>query len=190
MLGFYLVCALAGVGLLALQLVGAGLGDGDAHGHAGDHAHGAHVGHESLSHGLHLFSVRALTAGAALFGVTGWFATRAGWPSVVAFVAAVVFGLAGMVGVAMALRAMTRFESDGTLRVANAIGLDGTVHLRVPAAGDGVGKVMLTVQGRLMELPAVSSGPELPTGTAVTVVDVRGDDVLEVRSASTLSDEV
>lgn len=189
MLGFYLVCALAGIGLLVLQLVGAGLGDGDAH--AGGHDHdGAHVGHESISHGLHLFSVRALTAGAALFGVTGWFATRAGWPSILAFVAAVVLGVAGVIGVAMALRGMGRFESDGTLQVANAIGLDGTVHLRIPAAGDGVGKVILTVQGRLMELPAVSSGPELPTGVAVTVVDVRGDDVLEVRSASTLSDEV
>jgi len=51
--------------------------------------------------------------------------------------------------------------------------------------------VLLTLQGRLVELPAVTAGPALPTGAAITVVDVRADDTLEVRTAtSLLQDEV
>lgn len=187
MTGFYLVCALVGAGLLILQLVGAGLGDGDAHAHGGD----GHGGHEALSHGLHLFSVRSLTAGLALFGTVGWFAQRDGFPTLVAFPVALTAGLLAMLGVSLALRSMTRLESDGTLRLENALGLDGTVHLSVPERDAGAGKIMLTVQGRLVELPAVTSGPGLPTGAPVTVVDVRESGVVEVRAAgSLLSDEV
>jgi hypothetical protein len=187
MQAFYLVCAVAGAAVLILQLVGAGLHgvDGDGHDLA------AHDGHEALAHGLHLFSVRAIAAGLALFGTTGWFAARRGWSALLAFPAALAVGAIGMIAVAATLRAMGRLESDGTLQLSNAIGLDGTVHLAIPGSGSGAGKVMLTVQGRLVELPAVTTGPALPTGASVTVVDVRGDDVLEVRTASSfLLDEV
>jgi hypothetical protein len=179
MQAFYLVCAVAGAAVLILQLVGAGLHGVDADGH--DLA--AHGGHEVASHGLHLFSVRALTAALAFFGVTGWFALRAGWPNALAVVAALVAGGLAMIGVSAALRSMQRLESDGTLQVHNAIGLDGVVHLQIPSAGAGAGKVLMTVQGRLVELPAVTGGAAIPTGAAVTVVDVRDDNVLDVRPA-------
>jgi hypothetical protein len=177
MQALFLVCAIAGAAFLILQLIGAGLGDSD-HAGVGD----GHDAHEALSHGLHLFSVRALTAGLALFGTTGWFAIRAGWPSLLALAAALPVGFAAMAGIAYALRSIGRLESDGAVNIANAIGLDGVVHLRIPESGTGAGKVMVTVQGRLVELPAVTSGPELPTGVPVTVVDARGD-TLDVRSA-------
>lgn len=185
MQAFYLVCAIAGAAVLILQLVGAGLHEADVHGLDG------HDGHEAIAHGLHLFSVRAISAGLALFGTTGWFAMRAGWPALLALPASLVVGFAAMAGVAAALRAMARLESDGTLQLANAIGLDGTVHLGIPESGRGAGKVLLTLQGRLVELPAMTVGPALPTGAAITVIDVRADDVLEVRTAaSLLQDEV
>lgn len=181
MSSLFLVCALVGAGLLVLQLVGTGLDHGELH--AGDHG-GGHGAHEAMSHGLHLFGVRSLTAGLAFFGTAGWLALRAGWSPLLALPAAVLAAFVAMVGVAMVLRSMTRLESDGTLRYANALGLDGRVHVSIPAARDGAGKVMLTLQGRLVELPAVTVGEAIPTGTAVTVVDVGDDDVLEVRPAN------
>jgi hypothetical protein len=181
MASLFLLCALLGTVLLVLQLVGAGLGDADAHTGVGElHAVDAI---EQASHGLHLFSVRALTAALAFFGVAGWFALRGGWPMPLAFIAALATGGAAMIGVATVLRSMRRLESDGTLQVRNAIGLDGVVHLQIPSAGAGAGKVLMTVQGRLVELPAVTGGAAIPTGAAVTVVDVRDDDVLDVRPA-------
>jgi len=180
MAALFLVCALVGAGLLVLQLVGAGLDHGELH--AGDHGAGGGA-HDAFSHGLHLFGVRSLTAALAFFGTAGWLALRAGWSPLLALPAAVLAGLVAMVGVAMMLRSMTRLESDGTLRYANALGLDGRVHVSIPGARDGAGKVMLTLQGRLVELPAVTTGAAIPTGTAVTVVDVQDDDVLEVRPA-------
>jgi membrane protein implicated in regulation of membrane protease activity len=192
---FFLICALVGTATLLLQLVGAGLHEVDVHTdvHADllANAHDGHDGHEAISHGLHLFSTRALAAGLAFFGTTGWFALRAGWLAMLAIPAALLTGVAATVIVASVLRAMNRLESDGTLQVTNAIGQEGTVYLAVPGDDRGMGKVHVTVQGRLAEFPAVTSGPALSTGSAVIVIDIRDNDVLEVRTAtSILQDEV
>ena len=45
---------------------------------------------------------------------------------------------------------------------------------------DATGKVMVTVQDRLVELPALSLDGELPTGTDVTVVGVADGGTVEV----------
>jgi hypothetical protein len=192
MSAFFLVCAIVGVATLVLQVFGAGLHEIDVHADLHDMSGGHGASHDSASHGLHLFSIRALAAGFAFFGTTGWFAMRAGWLALLAIPSALLIGFVAMFAVAIVMRSMTRLESDGTMQIANAIGLDGRVHLSVPASGEGMGKVLLTVQGRLVELKAVTTGPEeLATGSTVTVVDVRSDDVLEVRSSnSNFQDEV
>jgi membrane protein implicated in regulation of membrane protease activity len=190
---FFLVCAVFGGGVLLLQLVLGLCGlDGDHDiGHTGlDHAESAyalpHAGNASpadgggASAGLNLFSVRALTAGLAFFGLSGLAALRAGWPSLLALLAAVVPAVLAMVAVAYLMRSLLRLQSDGSLRMSNAIGSGATVYIPIPGAEAGPGKIMLTLQNRTVECEAVTRGDALPTGTAVTVVDVRDGDVLEV----------
>jgi hypothetical protein len=59
--------------------------------------------------------------------------------------------------------------------------MPATVYVPVPGAGGGAGKVLLTLQGRTVECQAVTSDSRvLPTGTPVTVVDVRAADLVEV----------
>jgi hypothetical protein len=54
------------------------------------------------------------------------------------------------------------------------------VYLAVPGARDGAGKVHLTLQGRLVELQAVTPNDALPTGQRVLVIDVAGPDTVVV----------
>jgi hypothetical protein len=54
------------------------------------------------------------------------------------------------------------------------------VHVKVPGGPNRPGKVLLTVQDRLLELPAVSLDGELPSGTEVIVVGVADGDTVEV----------
>jgi hypothetical protein len=61
-----------------------------------------------------------------------------------------------------------------------AIGQPARVHVKVPGGPGQPGKVILTLQDRLIELPAVSLEGELPTGTEVTVVGVADGDTVEV----------
>lgn len=171
---FFLVCALLGGTALVLQLVLSLFGVVEGHDLEGvPHDHPA-------ADGLDLFSVRALAAGLAFFGVGGLFGlwlplgTLAAWPI------ALVAGYGAMRLTATAIRAMSRLEADGTVLTEEAIGEQATVYLGIPAQGEGRGKVHLLLRGRLTELDAVSRGDAIPTGAAVMVTDVIEGDTLVV----------
>jgi len=174
---FLLVCALVGGGVVVLQLVLGLLGlDHDAVPHdVHVHVHVGHAGHaaDAAHHGLHLTSLRALAAGLAFFGLTGYGLLRAGWSAGGAVALA-------LVAVAVLLRLLLRLESDGVVRIENALWQPATVYVPIPGAKAGAGKVTLSLQGRLVEYQAVTPEPALPTGAAVTVVDVVSSDTLEV----------
>lgn len=171
MAAFFLACAVLGGSVLVLQLVlglvGAGLD------HEFDHGH-------DVADGFNLLSVRGLAAAAAFFGVTGRGALAAGLGLAPSTLLALAAGGVAAFATAWIMRAMRRFESDGALRIEGAIGRPARVHVRLPAEPDTPGKVILTLQDRVVELPAVSLDGELPTGTPVTVVGLAGSDTLEV----------
>lgn len=176
---FFLICAILGAAILILQLVMGltGLGHSADFDHPGDALHG----------GLDLLSVRALAAGLAAFGAGGLLGMESPFGVVGGLVAGSVLGFAAASGVAYLMRSMLRLESDGTLRLENAIGASAQVYLTIPPARAGEGKVHVVVQGRLVEVKAVTTHERpLPTGTSVVVIDVAGSDVLEVAPESAI----
>jgi hypothetical protein len=193
MTSFFVVCTVLGGGVLLLQLLLGILGVDGAHGL--DHLDAAHdIGHGgahdgSPASGLNLFSVRALSAGVAFFGLSGLAAMSAGWPLFFVIPAAVIPGFLAMLLVATSMRWILRLESDRSIRASDAIGEGGTVYIPIPGAESGPGKVTLTLNGRTVEYDAVTRGEALSTGTKVTVVDVREPDIVEVVATPTL-DEV
>ncbi len=76
----------------------------------------------------------------------------------------------------LALMSMLRHE--GNLQVENAIGQFGTVTLAVPESRSGVGKVSVSVQGRLLEWHAVTDGGALDRNMSVTVVGLAGSQLV------------
>jgi membrane protein implicated in regulation of membrane protease activity len=129
------------------------------------------AGGTEISHGLELLSVRSLSAAAVVFGAMGlWLNTILPTPLAVGL--AVVPALAAAWLSAWATRQMTRFESSGTLRLQNAVGQSGRVTLTI-RKGAEFGLIQVLVQGRTIELRAVTRDPEdSPEGTAVVVVAV------------------
>jgi hypothetical protein len=202
----FLACALIGVAVLLLQLLLGALGmghggvgdlvhDPGAAGHALDHdlTHGEAQGGEDGAHGsvahanpLWFLSLRSVAAGLAFFGVAGLFALHAGWGRPLALGGALALAAIAALAVAMLQRSMTRLESDAVLRLDRAVGVDGTVHVSIPAGGEEAGKVLLTVQGRRVEVNAVTRGEALASGTIVTVLDLRAPDTVEVCAATAL----
>ncbi len=168
---FFLTCAAVGGVLLLAQLVLGAVG-------ADHHDVG---GHDAPSDGLHLLSVRAISAGVAFFGVAGLAFSRFGLPAFISIPAALVAGLLAMIGVALLMRSMLGLQRDATVRIDSAIGLPATVYVPVPAALGGTGKVLLALNGRTVEYEAVTADDQpLATGTAVLVVDVRDEQTVEV----------
>lgn len=175
---FFLTCAIAGAGLLLLQVLVGLFGVG----HDGD------VAVEEVAHGgLDLLSVRALSAGLAAFGAGGLLGMRTPFGFVGGLVLAPLLGFTAAFAMAWLMRAMLRLESDGTLRLENAIGATARVHLGIPASRTGAGKIHVTVQGRTVELDAVTTHDRpLPTGSSVIVIDVADNDVVEVAPESAI----
>ena len=174
-------CAVFGGAVVVLQLLFGlvGLEHGEDH----DISHDAHA-----SDGLNLFSVRALAAGIAFFGLAGLAARPLG--SLLATVAALVAGGAAAIGVATLMRSFRRLESDGTVSIDRAVGTTGTVYLAIPGQRGGFGKVHLTLQNRIVELPAVTAEDSIPTGSPILVVDVEGSDTVVVVRNPILLNEV
>ncbi len=169
----FLACAVLGGAVLVLQILLGLLGMD----------HGVDVFHLDLhaegAEGLNLLGVRALSAGLTFFGIGGLagYATPLG--PAAALPLALFMGGGAAVAVAVAMRALLRMESDGTVRIERAVGEPATVYLSIPGGRAGMGKVHLKLQDRLVEYQALSAHP-LPTGAQVIVVDVVGPDTVEV----------
>lgn len=138
---------------------------------------------------LNLLSVRALSAGAVFFGAGGLVFSRA-LPEWAAAFLALGPAVAAAAATAWLTRLMFRAESRGNLLLENAAGQYGTVYLPVPGAQAGAGLVQFTLQGRTVELRAVTREPaSLPTGSAVLVVSVDPEtETAEVISTTTIEE--
>lgn len=175
---FYIGCAALGLFALALQLGMSMLGIGD---HDAADMHDFHAGAgEAHAGGFGLLSARTLAAFFAFFGLTGWWLTAQGLGPVSSAALSMIAGIGAMAGVGWLLAQQRRLDVEGNLDPNNAVGETATVYLRVPAQGQGVGKIHVKVQGRTAELAAVSDGPELPTGTMVTVRRLVSSDTVAV----------
>lgn len=170
---FFWVCAVLGGGFILLQsLLGVlGAGEHELESHDGGDVHAGDA--------LDLFSVRSISAGLCFLGLSGLAAQEWGAPGVVALPLALVAGVLAAAVVALAMRAMSRMETDGAVRPEGAVGRPATVYLSIPGQLAAPGKVHLFLQGRTVEMKAVSRDP-LPTGASVVVVDVVSPDTLEV----------
>jgi membrane protein implicated in regulation of membrane protease activity len=150
---------------------------GDMHGAGGD-------GHDAAHHGtawlFAVISFRTLVAAATFFGLAGLAAQSMQQPAGTQLLMAVVAGMGAMYGVHWLITAISRLGVDGTLRVRNAMGQEGTVYVPIAALRAQAGKIQLRVQNRLVEYEAVTSASErLATGTKVRVVGLAGN-MLEV----------
>lgn len=166
---FYLWSAMIGGGLLVLQLlltlVG---GDSDVDGEVDAGADGA---------GL---SFRTAVAFMTFFGLAGMMALNAGFSPVLSLALACLAGAVAFWLVGLAMFQVSRLRSSGNVDIANAVGAEARVYLRVPAERSGEGRVTVPIQGRTMQYRALTRGPELATGSLCRVVAVHAGDTLEV----------
>jgi hypothetical protein len=186
----YFWTALVGCTLLVLQIVlqVIGLGDGghvDAGGSPDVHVH-FDADHGDPAHGTSgnvffgLLSFKALVSFAGIFGLTGLSLWEHGLSQLHRISISLLAGLAAMVVVAYLMRVLHNLGSSGSLVLANALGQQATVYLRIPPHGEGPGKVTVEIQGRTLELPAVTDGAGIPTGKVVRVVEVLANETLKV----------
>lgn len=181
-------CALVGCTLLVLQVILQVVGLGGDHDFdhletdatvdvdsAGDAAHGSEG---NIFFGI--LSFKALVAFAGIFGLTGLSLENSDLSTVNHVALAFLAGVLAMVVVGLMMRALYGLSSSGTVIISDALGHDAQVYLRVPGHNEGQGKVTIYLQGRSLELTAVTDGEPLATGQQVKVVEVLGNETLKV----------
>ncbi len=202
---FYLVCAIVGGVLFILRaiLFFYGLdshGDVDVSGlHGGDidmHFDGdiAHDIPTDISHGdtdisnaphdtdvsFQYISLQGLTAFLMMFGLVGLATARGGFSIIWTIIWGAIAGVFTMWVISRVFAFMGSMQSEGTLRVENAVGKEGSVYLTIPK--NGTGKVNVVVQGTLREFDAVAENKaKIPTGERVKVTQITNNSTLVVK---------
>lgn len=178
----YIGCAALGLMTLLLQLALSIFGVGDH-----DGADGSTDMHGEIhdGSGFSLFSVRAVAAFLAFFGLTGWWSTASGFSAVRGAGLSLLSGLVVMAAVAWLVSQQKRLNVEGNVDPRNAVGETASVYLRVPERGGGHGKIQVKVQGRTVELSAISSGEAIPTGAIVKVLRLVTPDTVEIAPIAT-----
>jgi len=174
-----------GIGLVGLLLIilqailGLFVGhDGDASASGSVDLQGGHGG------GASIVSIKTISAMLLGFGFGGALLMKNGFS--VGFSALGGIGLGLVIGglYFLLMNSLYRLRSDGTSVLSEAINRSGTVYLRIPGKASGAGEIQVSFGGRMQNVRAYTQGLEIPTGAAVRVIALHGDQALLVEKLS------
>lgn len=121
-----------------------------------------------------LFSIRSLVNFFVGFGWMGVSFYNAIPNKAVLYVLSVIVGLSFSYIFIFMKRKMKKLEHNGAYKIEDCVGKTCDVYLRIPAAGEGRGKVQVSLNGSIHEFDAETTGDAIPTGKKVKVVSVDG----------------
>lgn len=130
--------------------------------------------------GFHLVSVKTIVSFVLGFGWTGvllW--NEITHPLVLGFVALLV-GFVFMLLIAWLLYLVLKLDQDNTFRIQKVIGMNADVYLTIPADKAETGKIMVSLNGSMHELEALTAdSTPIPTGGKVKIIGIEaGETVL------------
>ena len=129
---------------------------------------------------IQLFTVRNFVN---FFLGIGWggvcFSSSVKNPTLLAFIALITGCV--FVGIFILMfRQLMRLEHNGSFNIRESVGQVADVYLRIPANRKGEGKVQFSFQGSVQELPAITDGDPIPSGSKARVLEIVGDHTLLV----------
>ena len=132
--------------------------------------------------GFQFFTFKNLLGFLTLFGWVGLGCLDMGMSLLPTVGISTASGLVMMSIMATIFYFMSQLTDSGTLDLKNTIGKIGTVYLVVPPKRTASGKVNLDVQGRNIEMNAITdSEEEIPTGAIVSVIEVVSNSLLLIK---------
>ncbi len=162
--------------LFILQTITTFIGGGE-HEHHGD----IDSGDTTENHQSHnqLFSLRNLTNFLLGFGWTGisFYTTL---PALLLVLVAFIVGAAFILMYFAIIRQIMKLAEDNTFKLENTIGKTGEVYLTIPENHRGRGKILISVNGSVHELDAMTESGPLAQGAIVQVVRVESDNTVIV----------
>ena len=139
------------------------------------------MGHPDGSKIFEVVSFRSIIAALAFFGAAGKASLASGLRTGPSLVIALVAGCAALYGVYWTMKQIYKLRSAGNEDIRNALGKPASVYVAIPEGREGMGKVQLKMQNRIVEYQAVTDQRKrLASGQQVVVVEVLGPDKVRV----------
>ncbi|GER60317.1 hypothetical protein [Patiriisocius marinus] len=135
--------------------------------------------------GFQFLSFKNLMGFFTIFGWSGIACIDAGYSNGLTMIISVVCGLLMMLAMATLFYYLTKLDSDGSLKMKNALNSVGEVYLTIGANRSRIGKVQVNVQGGLRSLEALTDeSTDLIQGDIITVTSVTDNGILIVNKHS------
>ena len=179
----YWIIAIAASVILLIQLVLAFVSGLDLHVGSDLGAHGGGDGSGDFNvPNFQLLTIRNVVAFFAVFSWVGLAMIHADASTALTIIVSVVSGLVMMFIMSAMFLGLSRLQSSGNIDVSLAKGNQAKVYLSIPATRKGVGKIQVVIQGKVVEMDAMSDDIELiPTGNIVNVKDILNNQALVER---------
>ncbi len=136
-------------------------------------------------HGIsfQFLTVKNMVAFFTIFSWTGIACTSAGWSTTMTLITSTLSGLAMMAMMAAIFYFMSKMNTSGTMKIAEAVGKTGEVYLSIPAKRSKTGKIQIMVGGLLRTLDAMTDDEEnISTGKQAKVSALLDNNILLVTS--------
>ena len=131
-----------------------------------------------------ILTIRNIVAFFAVFGWVGLALHNAGASTAVTILVSFACGLVMMVIMASMLLGLARLQTSGSLDVTTAAGQPAQTYLTIPAARNGIGKIEVIIQGKKVEMDAITDDLEpITTGSSVQVSQVINNKALVERKS-------
>lgn len=174
-----------GIGIIGLVLIilqailGVFVGhDGDTSSSGSVDMSGGHGGGGSI------VSIKTVSAMLLGFGFGGAILEKNGFSAGISALGGIATGVVIGAAYFALMNSLYRLKSDGTSVLSEAINHSATVYMRIPGNVSGAGEIQVSFGGRMQNIRAYTRGLELPTGTAVRVVALHGEQALLVEKLS------
>lgn len=126
------------------------------------------------------FSAKAIVAFFTFFGWTGILMINQDKALFSVLFASLISGLLAMFLVSYLFKIFNRLTETGNFDPLEMTFQTGHVYLRIPGKQIGKGKIHITINNKLIEVDAVTDGPEIPFGFEVKVIEVVQPDLVLV----------
>ncbi len=132
--------------------------------------------------GFRFFTVRGIVAFFCIFGWSGVTLFDTSLASIWVILLAVTAGFFAMFIIGLMFFGIRKLQSSGNIKYSNAVGKTASVYIPISPNREGKGKVMVTVQERLIEADAITDeDTKLKTGETVKIINTVGNTLVVKR---------
>ncbi|MCQ2075416.1 MAG: serine protease [Bacteroidaceae bacterium] len=133
-----------------------------------------------LGDGMNLFTIKNLFGFLVGFGWAGVCLYNSISSNIVRIIVALIVGILFVLMFVLIYKQTRKMDRNGAFDINDCLDKTATVYLRIPASGEGKGKVQISINGSVHEIDALTDEDAIPSGQNVKIVEIIDNETLKV----------